>query len=381
MNSRTKHLLIAATTILMVTIMTVPVEIDAGTGGLSGSGTPEDPYYGTGDYASAFSLDSIDGKYVLVGTKVSEMRSIKDGSLTEVKNCTFSNTGNIGDRFMNLTFDTVGTASYYDNYDGQYHYIYVLAEAVTKHTVSFSSNGTIIQTQTVDVGGTATCYEPTLDGCTFGGWYSDSGFTTPFDFDTVISADTTLYAKWIENPVTITFYVEGQIHSTLQVPKGSVGIVYTPIMVEGIFAGWYYDSAMTQKYDATRSLDSDTNLYALGVPPLVFTSEPSASAVIAQVDYGTFFFDATESSGRYQIHWDFGDGNTSSDPIAYNTYSAPGKYTVTLTITNIYGESTTATYFVEYGENATGGGDNDLRYILIALLCIIGGGLVIRRIL
>ena len=37
---------------------------------------------------------------------------------------------------------------------------------------------------------------PTKTGYWFTGWYADSGFTTLFDFDTAISADTTVYARW-----------------------------------------------------------------------------------------------------------------------------------------------------------------------------------------
>ena len=264
-------------------------------------------------------------------------------------------------------------------YDGSDQIIITVTSA--NYEVSFSSEGSIIHTETVEPKSTVPQYIPSArEGYSFDGWCADESLTTPFDFSTQIISDMVLYAKWIENPVTITFMVEGNVHSTLQVPKGSVGVVYTPVMVEGIFAGWYYDDQFQRKYDATVPLDSDINLYALGVPPLVFTSEPNASAVIAQVEYGTFFFDATESSGRYQIHWDFGDGNTSDEPIAYNTYSAPGKYTVTLTITNIYGESNTATYHVVYGDQSADD-DGGLRYIVLAAVCMVVGGLVVRRLL
>lgn len=224
--------------------------------------------------------------------------------------------------------------------------------------VSFSSNGSVIATQTLEPNGTATYVEPPArEGYTFAGWYSDEGYTSQYDFSSPVTSDITLYAKWIENPVTITFMVEGKVYSTLAVPKGSVGVVYTPVMVTGVFAGWYYDEGFTDKYDATRALDRDITLYAYGVPPLIFTSEPNASANIQQVSsYGMFFFDATDSSGRYQIEWDFGDGNTSTDAIAYNTYATPGVYTVTLKVTNIYGESSTTTYDVVYRDPAAEGG-------------------------
>lgn len=364
MNSRNKLLTAFVLMILCASSMVMCCSYDSdASDDITGSGTPQDPYtryyFSQFDYTGQQIFDlyrNLNGTYVLMGGTYGAYADIVDFDTNS--NCTIKRsyayyTSN------SINFTAVGDASFTITYNTQPAKItvHVISEPFTpSHTVSFSSQGSVIHTQSVEEGSTATSYSPTLEGYTFGGWYTDTAFQTPFDFNTPINTDTTLYAKWIEKPVTITFYVEGEVHSTLQVPKGSVGVVYTPIMVEGIFAGWYYDSAMTQKYDATRSLDVDTNLYALGVPPLIFTSEPNASAVIAQVEYGTFFFDATESSGRYSILWDFGDGNTSTDPIAYNTYAEPGKYTVTLTITNIYGDSTTATYHVVYGENAAGGG-------------------------
>ncbi|MDI9634181.1 MAG: PKD domain-containing protein [Methanolinea sp.] len=41
-------------------------------------------------------------------------------------------------------------------------------------------------------------------------------------------------------------------------------------------------------------------------------------------------------------HWDFGDGNTSSERNPVHTYVSPGTYTVTLTVRNAAGESTTS---------------------------------------
>ena len=66
------------------------------------------------------------------------------------------------------------------------------------HTVTFNSNGgSAVSSQTVNDNSTATQpADPTKTGYTLGGWYSDSGLTTAFDFTTPITADTTLYAKW-----------------------------------------------------------------------------------------------------------------------------------------------------------------------------------------
>ena len=65
---------------------------------------------------------------------------------------------------------------------------------------------------------------PTLSetGYTFGGWYTDSGLSTPAKAGAAISADTTLYAKWDVNTsewCTITFDSNGgsEVESTTQI--------------------------------------------------------------------------------------------------------------------------------------------------------------------
>jgi len=67
------------------------------------------------------------------------------------------------------------------------------------HTVTFEMNGCgeAIDSQTVPDGGTATKpTAPTDSELIFMGWYTDEALTTPYDFTTEITADTTIYAKW-----------------------------------------------------------------------------------------------------------------------------------------------------------------------------------------
>ncbi len=73
------------------------------------------------------------------------------------------------------------------------------AEATGNFTVRFETyGGSVVASLPVVSGGTVSRpADPTEAGCTFGGWYSDNTFDTPFDFSTVINSDTTLYAKWI----------------------------------------------------------------------------------------------------------------------------------------------------------------------------------------
>lgn len=49
------------------------------------------------------------------------------------------------------------------------------------------------------------------------------------------------------------------------------------------------------------------------------------------------YFVNLSSEDAIEFAWDFGDGNTSADPLAFHTYTEPGTYTATLTITTASG--------------------------------------------
>ena len=70
----------------------------------------------------------------------------------------------------------------------------------TTFTITFDSNsGSEVAPQTVDSGKKATePANPINPGKIFDGWYIDSECTSPFSFETPITSDITLYAKWRE---------------------------------------------------------------------------------------------------------------------------------------------------------------------------------------
>ncbi len=79
-----------------------------------------------------------------------------------------------------------------------------LEQATPSYTVTFDTDtangGSAVASQTVEYYQTATePTQPTRTGYTFGGWYSNSGCTTSFDFSKPITSNTTVYAKWTVN--------------------------------------------------------------------------------------------------------------------------------------------------------------------------------------
>lgn len=74
----------------------------------------------------------------------------------------------------------------------------------TTYSVRFNTNGAgVVSAQNVKSGETAK--EPTApvkDGYTFGGWYTDSGLRTAYNFESKVTKNITLYAKWDVAEVT-----------------------------------------------------------------------------------------------------------------------------------------------------------------------------------
>lgn len=85
-----------------------------------------------------------------------------------------------------------------DQYATFFDAVYQPSGVATYATVTFDTDGgTAIPDQSVRVGAKAEKpADPTKEGYTFDGWYEEDSFTTVFDFDNPISADTTVYAKF-----------------------------------------------------------------------------------------------------------------------------------------------------------------------------------------
>nr|WP_239566016.1 InlB B-repeat-containing protein [Paenibacillus sacheonensis] len=134
------------------------------------------------------------------------------------------------------------------------------------HTVSFDSNGgSTVNAQTVGYGSQVSKpAEPTKDNLTFGGWYGDSALTSAYDFATSVTADFTLYAKWLRS-YTVSFDSnEGSEVADQKVNEGDKAAAPSAPTKEGfVFGGWYADSGLTNAYDfETKTVAANMTLYA-----------------------------------------------------------------------------------------------------------------------
>lgn len=99
--------------------------------------------------------------------------------------------------------------------------------------------------------------DPTKADYTFEGWFSDEALTLPFNFETLITQDITLYAKWeaviVVEKFTVSFKTNGGSEiAPMIVELGSViERPIDPIKVGHTFENYYSDADLTTVYDFT----------------------------------------------------------------------------------------------------------------------------------
>ena len=106
---------------------------------------------------------------------------------------------------------------------------------------------------------------PTRSGYKFLGWYSNSALTAKVTTSSILGdSTTTLYAKWAEL-IEVSFVSNGgsSVPSGEYVIGESYGLLPTPTWAAHTFQGWYSNSGLTTRVDATDSVvASVTTLYA-----------------------------------------------------------------------------------------------------------------------
>ena len=143
------------------------------------------------------------------------------------------------------------------------------------YTVTFDSYGgtPVPPAQEVEYGHTATKpADPTLKGYTFAFWYlgEDEQNATAYDFNTPVTENITLTAKWTQNTYTVTFDPNGgnelaEADKTKAVKIGEAyGELPTPTRKGYNFAGWYTEAeeGTVVTADTTVSAMTDHTLYA-----------------------------------------------------------------------------------------------------------------------
>ena len=211
----------------------------------------------------------------------------------------------------------------------------------TEYTVSFSVDGAVNDALTQKVGSGEKAVKPespVKEGYVFAGWYADSAFKTPFNFNTAISQNVTLYARFIEESeaakeFTVKLVVDDAVLDTLTTAAGCVYGLPTPEKEGDTFLGWWmsdYEDAnkLTAQVNDGDVIDENTTLFAVW---------QSSALVVSVSDTGATWTDMGVGA-QYTVVITKPDGSEQTIPSATNSVEFPfaqqaaGEYSVKVSV-------------------------------------------------
>ena len=134
---------------------------------------------------------------------------------------------------------------------------------ITINTVGGSDISPIIQNYNTAI---TQPTDPTKLGHSFGGWYSDSSYTTTYSFPSTMPAtNVTVYAKWNVNSYTIAFEEKGgsTVNNITQNYGTAISVPTNPTLTGYTFKGWHTDVECTEAYSFPSTMPAgNITLYA-----------------------------------------------------------------------------------------------------------------------
>ena len=127
---------------------------------------------------------------------------------------------------------------------------------IPEFTVIFNLNGgegnlsTVAQTVLQGQSATRPETNPIREDFAFVDWYSEQTGGSPYDFESPITQDTTLWARWTEITYAVIWNTDGGSLASTQTSVVHGGSITVPTLVRKngyIFGGWFTDEALTQR--------------------------------------------------------------------------------------------------------------------------------------
>ncbi|WP_238886334.1 InlB B-repeat-containing protein [Clostridium sp. YIM B02551] len=253
--------------------------------------------------------------------------------------------------FTNVTQNLIVTATY------------TAIPPTPTYTVEYKNyDGSTINTDVVEGGsGLTEPTVPTRTGYTFGGWYKDNEFITPWNFESdKIAGNTVLYSKWSINKYTVTFKDHDEtIISTQTVNYGGSAVAPLSPSREGYtFTGW--DMSFS---NVTGNLIVTATYTVIPPKPIYIVSyknydgsvlntesvvsgnkitEPTAPTTVGYT-FGGWYKDSS-----FESSWKFDTDTVTGDTTLYSKWTI-NSYTVTF---KNYDGTTIKTQSVNYGSSA-----------------------------
>lgn len=140
-----------------------------------------------------------------------------------------STSGEWGSKIV-FPYEVVSEVTFYAKWIEQFEIKYVTGEGATQIATELKDKGSIINKPV----------QPVKENYRFDGWYSDSGFTTPYEFGGTLNSDVTVYAKWVKQ-CTVHFDVGGGVAiPSITRDEGQIITLPENAVRDGFkFMGWF----------------------------------------------------------------------------------------------------------------------------------------------
>ncbi|WP_052098906.1 InlB B-repeat-containing protein [Paenibacillus stellifer] len=214
-----------------------------------------------------------------------------------------------------------------------------------KYTVLFLGGST----QYVEYNGKATRpADPVREGQRILGWYY-GGTNVIFDFNTPITANIQLEAKWESVAFNVTFNTDGGTTVESQkVDNGSTAVRPDddPGKYGYAFAGWYSDSELTHEYNFASTVSSDLTIYAKWVPRTYTVSFNTNGGTAVQAQSITYNEKVAQPEAPVKDGYGFGGWYSNAALTTAYNFNAPVTKNVTL-----YAKWVKDSYTVSFNSN------------------------------
>ena len=213
-----------------------------------------------------------------------------------------------------------------------------------------TGEGSTVNSQTVQENKRVTKpTNPTRDGYTFADWYADEAFATVWDFNTPITKDTILYAKWIADTYAVTYSANEATSGTvpsIQTKTHEVNLTLASNTGNLARTGYSFDGWNTQadglgtdyETGSSYTANAEVTLYAKWIADtyaVTYNANEATSGTVPSVQTKTHGVNLTLASNTGNLArtgYSFDGWNTQADGLGTD-YETGSSYTTNAKVT------------------------------------------------